>query len=43
MKTMLDSQHEKAKFQADELSMAQSRMKLIARVFAETGIRDLFI
>ncbi len=25
------------------VSMAQSRMKLIARVFAETGIRDLFI
>ena len=25
------------------ISMAQSRMKLIARVFAETGIRDLFI
>ncbi len=25
------------------VSMAQSRMKLIARVFAETGIRDLFV
>ncbi len=25
------------------MSMAQARMKLIARVFAETGIRDLFI
>ncbi len=25
------------------ISMAQTRMKLIARVFAETGIRDLFI